>query len=86
MVCICGTTGERSRRMLKKFVQQGRSECRAEAYPLRHVEGLNDARMKLADFFSILLDLTEVGCFQRLIRNHLVKRHLHTPLPLPIFQ
>jgi hypothetical protein len=41
--------------MLKKFVQQGRSECRAEAYPLGYVEGLNDARTKLADFFSILL-------------------------------
>ena len=33
-----------------------------------------------------LLDLPEVGCFQRLIRDHLVKRQLHTPLPLPIFQ
>ena len=27
-----------------------------EAYPLGYVEGLNDARMTLADFFSILLD------------------------------
>ena len=34
----------------------------------------------------ILLDLTEVGCIQRLIRNHLVKRYLHASLPLPIFQ
>ena len=40
----------------------------------------------LADCFSILLEPREVGCFQRLIRNHLVKRHLHAPLPLPIFQ
>jgi hypothetical protein len=45
-----------SRRMLKKAVQQGRSERRAEAYPLGYVEGLNDARTLLADFFSILLD------------------------------
>ena len=42
--------------MLKKSVQQGRSERRAEAYPLGYVEGLNDARTKLADFFSILLE------------------------------
>ena len=26
-----------------------------EAYPMRYVEGLNDARTTLADFFSILL-------------------------------
>ena len=41
--------------MLKQAVQQGRSERRAEAYPLGYVEGLSDARTKLADFFSILL-------------------------------
>ena len=70
--------------MLKKFVQQGRSEWRTEEvqtalrvgrspfgwilangkappeFPtseklLLNVEGLNDARTKLADFFSILL-------------------------------
>jgi hypothetical protein len=41
--------------MLKKFVQQGRSECRPEAYLLGYVEGRNDARTTLADFFSILL-------------------------------
>ncbi len=41
--------------MLKKFVQQGRSEGRAEAYPLGYVEGLNDARTLLADYFSTLL-------------------------------
>jgi hypothetical protein len=28
-----------------------------QAYPLGYVEGLNDARTKLADFFSTLLDL-----------------------------
>jgi hypothetical protein len=27
-----------------------------EAYPLGYVEGLNEARTKLADFFSILID------------------------------
>jgi hypothetical protein len=42
--------------MLKKIVQQGRSERRAEAYPLGYVEGLNDERTLLADFFSILLE------------------------------
>jgi len=36
-------------------VQQGRNERSAEAYPLGYVEGLSDARTKLADFFSILL-------------------------------
>ena len=41
--------------MLKKTVQQGRSERRPEAYPLGYVEGLNDARTMLADFFSIRL-------------------------------
>ena len=39
----------------KKAVQHGRSERRAEAYPLGYVTGLSDARTKLADFFSILL-------------------------------
>ena len=42
--------------MLKKFVQQGRSERRAEAYPLGYVEGLSDARTPLADFWGILLE------------------------------
>jgi hypothetical protein len=32
IVHMCSTAGERSRRMLKKFVQQGRSERGAEAY------------------------------------------------------
>ena len=55
--------------MLKKAVQQGRSERRAEAYPLGYVEGLSDARTKLADFFSFLLgDFVEnsgLNCWQR---------------------
>src|SRR5512140_1329206 len=36
--------------------------------------------------FSILLKLGEVGGAQWLVRNHLVKRHLHAPLSLPVFQ
>jgi hypothetical protein len=55
MVQMCGTTGEPFHRMFKQFDQQDRSERRPEAYPLGYVEGLNDARTKLADCFSILL-------------------------------
>src|SRR5436853_2335292 len=40
--------------MLKKTVQQGRSERRGEAY-VWYVDLLSDARKKLADFFSTLL-------------------------------
>jgi hypothetical protein len=54
MVRSCGTTAEHFRGRLKKSVQQGRSERRPEAYPLGYVEGLNDARTQLADFFRIL--------------------------------
>jgi hypothetical protein len=43
--------------MLKQAVRQGRSERMPEAYPLGYVEGLNDARTLLADFFSILVGL-----------------------------
>jgi hypothetical protein len=42
--------------MVKKAVQQGRSERRGEAYAVRYVEPLSDARTTLADFFSILID------------------------------
>jgi len=41
--------------MVKKVGQQGRSERRAEAYPLGYVEGLSDARTQLTAFFTILL-------------------------------
>ena len=41
--------------MLKKAVQQGRSERRLEAHPLGYVEDLSEARTPLADFSSILL-------------------------------
>ncbi len=54
MVRTCGTTKNISVRMLKKAVRLGRSERRAEAYPLGYVEGLSDARTELVDFFSIL--------------------------------
>jgi hypothetical protein len=41
--------------MLKKAVQQGRSERGGEAYFVSYVEPLSEARTPLADFFSILL-------------------------------
>ena len=34
---------------------------KAEAYPLGYVEGLNDARTMLADFFSALLRAMSIG-------------------------
>ncbi len=37
-------------------VQRGRSERRPETYPQGYVEDLSDARTKLADFLSILLE------------------------------
>jgi hypothetical protein len=45
---------KRPLRMLKKDVQQGRSERRGEAYFVPYVEPLSNARTPLADFFSIL--------------------------------
>jgi hypothetical protein len=44
-----------ARRMLKKFVSKAAASEGPEAYPLGYVEDLNDARTKLAGFFSILL-------------------------------
>jgi len=46
-------------RMLKKTVQQGRSERRDEAYASVRW-ALSDARTPLADFFSILLEIVIV--------------------------
>ena len=43
------------RRILKRFVQQGRSERRGEAYSFPYVEPLSEARTMLAELFSILL-------------------------------
>jgi hypothetical protein len=61
--------------MLKKTVQQGRSERRAEAYPLGYVEGLSDARTMLADFFSILSgDIVENRRFDQRQRRGLAWR------------
>ncbi len=75
MGCTCGTTVKHSRRMLKKAVQQGRSERRAEAYPLGYVEGLSDARTMLPDFFSILLwDVVENSGLDRRQRRSLAGR------------
>jgi hypothetical protein len=54
--------------MLKMAVQRGRSERRPEAYPQGYVEDLSDARTKLADFFSILLE--------RLVRPVAIRRSL----------
>ena len=62
--------------MLKKAVQQGRSERRPEAYPLGYVEDLSDARTmcgkgrvsarrgwagEKGDFFSILPEKYRAG-------------------------
>ena len=41
-------------RMFKKAVQRGRSERSDEAYSVRYVEPLSEARTKLAAFFNIL--------------------------------
>jgi hypothetical protein len=55
---------EHPSRMLKKAVQQGRSERRGESYCVSYVEPLSEARRKLADFFSILLGVA-VGSTDR---------------------
>ena len=52
-----GLTEKHPGRMLKKAVQQGRSERRGESYFVPYVEPLSEVRTKLADFFSILLVL-----------------------------
>ena len=43
--------------MLKKAVQQGRSQMKGRGVPLRYIEDLNEARTPVADFFSLLLHL-----------------------------
>lgn len=40
--------------MFKKAAQRGRNEREAEAYSLRYVEDLSDARTKLEAVFNIL--------------------------------
>jgi hypothetical protein len=43
-----------SRKLFKKFVQQGRSEQRGEAYSVPYVDPLSDARTQLAGLFNSL--------------------------------
>ena len=52
-----GAGARMARRMLKMAVQHGRSERRGSTYSVSYVEPLRDARTKLADFFSILLEV-----------------------------
>lgn len=54
--------------MVKTVVQRGRSERGAEAYIRRYVEGPSDARTKLADFFSILLN----GAADRVVQTQIL--------------
>ena len=61
-------------------------KSKPEAYPLGYVEDFGEPRTKLANCFSILLALCEVGGAHREIRSHLVKRDLHAPLSPPVFQ
>ena len=61
-------------------------ESKPEAYPRWYVEDFDEPRTTLADCFSILLEPSEIGGGQWLIRSHLVKRNLHAALPVPIFQ
>ena len=59
--------------MLKKTVQQGRSERRPEAYPLGYVEDLSDARTMLTGFFSIRLR-SVAG-----VDAHIIERQIRRP-------
>ena len=54
-VRMLGTTGERHTGCSKMPSSKAAASEDPEAYPLGYVEDLNDARTKLADFFSILL-------------------------------
>jgi hypothetical protein len=48
-------TRPRPARQDAPFRRQGRNEREPEAYVVMYVEGLSEARMKLAVFFSILV-------------------------------
>ena len=61
MISLGRTVTALASRMFKKFVQQGRSTRRGDAYSVRYVEPLSKARTPLAGFFSILLGV--VGLF-----------------------
>ena len=75
MVRMCGTTGEHSRRLLKKarllthptlarlVPSKAAASEGAKAYPLGYVEGLNDARTLLADFLSSPLVLEPIRVY-----------------------
>ena len=53
--------------MVKKAVQQGRSEERGESYSGPYGEPLRDARTPLADFFNILLAVMgQASCFAKI--------------------
>jgi urea transport system permease protein len=60
---VWGSNGRIPGRMLKKFVQQGRSTRRGEAYSVRYAEPLSKARTPLASFFSILLGVVGLLLF-----------------------
>jgi ubiquinone/menaquinone biosynthesis C-methylase UbiE len=62
--------------MVKKAVQQGRSERRGDGVPGGYVESLSDARTKLADFFNILRWEGTMICTQHsLILRELFERY-----------
>jgi hypothetical protein len=69
--------------MLKTSGQQGRSERRGDAYSVRYVEYLGDARTTLTDVFSILLAL--VG-FERCDGQHIVASTLGATEKGPVFE
>jgi len=46
---------------VQKAFQRGRSERDAEAYPMRYVEALSDARTKLEGFFNIVIAKVKNG-------------------------
>jgi hypothetical protein len=63
MVRTCGTTGEHYAGCSKRPSSKAAASEGPEAYPLGYVEGLNDARTKLADFINSLLDRILKGRF-----------------------
>ena len=89
---MCSPTEKSSRRLLKKatfspaqplcaktrLVPVKAAASEGQAYPLGYVEGLNDARTKLADFFSSLLEL-------RNRIDHQLKPGRDGFLPVPLF-
>ena len=68
MVRTARTTGEPSRKALKKAVQRGRRRVEAGGVPSGYVEDFEEPRTKLADFFSALLR-TAVGTSEDLLKH-----------------